>query len=123
MGKHNDVGKTGEDIAAKFLLDRNYIVLERNWRHGRAELDLIAMEGLTMVFLEVKTRSDDIFERPENAVRNKKRGLMIKAAMGYMYKTNHEHAIRFDVLSVVLRGDKPVQIDHFRDAFFPGLAD
>ena len=123
MGKHNDTGKRGEDLAAQFLEEKNYRLLERNWRHGRAELDIIAMDGKTMVFAEVKTRSDDIFERPENAVKNKKRGLMIKAAIGYMHKTKHENAIRFDILSVILRGGKDPQIDHFKDAFFPDLAE
>ena len=123
MGKHNDIGKRGEDLAAQFLENKNYQLLERNWRHGRAELDIIAMDGKTMVFAEVKTRSDDIFERPENAVKNKKRGLMIKAAIGYMHKTKHENAIRFDILSVILRGVAEPQIDHFKDAFFPDLAD
>ena len=122
MGKHNDTGKRGEDLAALFLEEKNYQLLERNWRHGRAELDIIAMDGKTMVFAEVKTRSDDIFERPENAVKNKKRGLMIKAAIGYMYKSKHENAIRFDILSVILRVGKDPQIDHFKDAFFPDLA-
>lgn len=123
MGKHNDLGKRGEDLAAQFLEEKNYHLLERNWRHGRAELDIIAMDGKTMVFAEVKTRSDDIFERPENAVKNKKRGLMIKAAIGYMHKSKHENAIRFDILSVILRGGKAPQIDHFKDAFFPDLAE
>ena len=123
MGKHNDTGKRGEDLAAQFLEEKNYRLLERNWRHGRAELDIIAMDGKTMVFAEVKTRSDDIFERPENAVKNKKRGLMIKAAIGYMHKTKHENAIRFDILSVILRGGKDPQLDHFKDAFFPDLAE
>ena len=123
MGKHNDLGKRGEDLAAQFLEEKNYQLLERNWRHGRAELDIIAMDGKTMVFVEVKTRSDDIFERPENAVKNKKRGLMIKAAIGYMHKSKHENAIRFDILSVILRGVATPQIDHFKDAFFPDLAD
>ena len=117
------MGKRGEDLAAQFLEEKNYQLLERNWRHGRAELDIIAMDGKTMVFAEVKTRSDDIFERPENAVKNKKRGLMIKAAIGYMHKSQHENAIRFDILSVILRGGKDPQIDHFKDAFFPDLAE
>ena len=57
------------------------------------------------------------------AVKNKKRGLMIKAAIGYMHKSQHENAIRFDILSVILRGGKDPQIDHFKDAFFPDLAE
>jgi putative endonuclease len=123
MGKHNELGQKGEDLAARYLSEKGFQILERNWRHGRAELDIIACDGETLVFVEVKTRSDDIFERPENAVNTRKRGLMIKAAIGYLHKSGYDKAIRFDVVSIILRGGKEAQIDYFRDAFFPELAE
>ena len=123
MGKHNELGQKGEDLAARYLTEKGFQILERNWRHGRAELDIIAFDGETLVFVEVKTRSDDVFERPENAVNTRKRNLMIKAAIGYMHKSGHDKAIRFDVVSVILRGGKEAQIDYFKDAFFPELAE
>jgi putative endonuclease len=84
MGKHNELGKKGEDIAADFLTRRNMIILDRNWRFGRTELDIVVMDGKTMVFVEVKTRSDDIHERPEDAVNPRKRQRITRTAIAYM---------------------------------------
>ena len=129
MAKHNDIGQRGEQLAADYLIQKNYTILDRNWRYGRAEIDIVAMNGSTLVFAEVKTRSDDLFERPESAVDDKKRRLLTRAAVAYMRKIGHEWAIRFDILAVVLKhfSEKTETdiffIDHFEDAFFPRLAD
>jgi putative endonuclease len=122
MAKHNEIGQFGEQKAADFLEQKGYTILDRNWRHGRAEIDIVAMDGATLVFGEVKTRSNDLFERPESAVDEKKRRLLTRAAVAYMRKIGHEWAIRFDILSVILR-DNTFYINHFEDAFFPQLAD
>jgi putative endonuclease len=122
MAKHNEIGLRGEQIATDYLEQKNYKILDRNWRYGRAEIDIVAMDGATLVFAEVKTRSNDLFERPESAVDDKKRRLLARAAVAYMRKIGHEWAIRFDILAVILRGDT-FFIDHFEDAFFPRLAD
>jgi putative endonuclease len=122
MAKHNEIGLRGEQIATDYLEQKNYKILDRNWRYGRAEIDIVAMDGATLVFAEVKTRSNDLFERPESAVDDKKRRLLARAAVAYMRKIGHEWAIRFDILAVILRGDI-FFIDHFEDAFFPRLAD
>jgi putative endonuclease len=122
MAKHNEIGQRGEQIATGYLEQKNYKILDRNWRYGRAEIDIVAMDGATLVFAEVKTRSNDLFERPESAVDDKKRRLLARAAVAYMRKIGHEWAIRFDILAVILRGDT-FFIDHFEDAFFPRLAD
>jgi putative endonuclease len=122
MAKHNEIGQRGEQIAAEFLEQKGYKILDRNWRYGRAEVDIVAMNGGTLVFAEVKTRSDDLFERPESAVDDKKRRLLARAAVAYMRKIGHEWAIRFDILAVILRGPN-FYVDHFEDAFFPRLAD
>jgi putative endonuclease len=122
MAKHNEIGQFGEQKAAEFLEQKGYKILDRNWRYGRAEIDIVAMDGATLVFGEVKTRSNDLFERPESAVDEKKRRLLTRAAVAYMRKIGHEWAIRFDILAVILRGPD-FYIDHFEDAFFPQLAD
>jgi putative endonuclease len=122
MAKHNEIGKMGEDIAYTYLVEQNIKVLERNWRYKRAEIDIVGLDNKTLVFIEVKTRTDDILDRPENAVDTRKRTLLIKAAIAYMHHIKHDWAIRFDILSIILRKEKP-QIDHFKDAFFPGLAE
>ena len=121
MGKHNEIGQQGEQAAADFLENKGYKILNRNWRYKRAELDIVAMDAQTMVFVEVKTRTDYTFDRPENAVDGKKQRLMTQAAIAYMSESGHDWAIRFDIVGVILRGDK-FYIDHYEDAFFPGLA-
>lgn len=121
MAKHNEIGQQGEQAAADFLEKKGYHILHRNWRHKRAELDIVAKERHTLIFVEIKTRTDYTFDKPENAVDGKKQRLMTQAAIAYMHESGHDGAIRFDIVSVILRGDK-FYIDHFEDAFFPGLA-
>jgi putative endonuclease len=123
MAKHNDIGQRGEQIATDYLIQKNYTILDRNWRHRRAEIDIVAMQGAVLVFAEVKTRSNDLFERPESAVDEKKRRLLTRAAVAYMRKIGHEWAIRFDIVAVVLKDENTFFVDHFEDAFFPRLAD
>ncbi|MDZ7876834.1 MAG: YraN family protein [Saprospiraceae bacterium] len=122
MAEHNEIGQRGEDIAADYLTQKNYTILDRNWRCGRAEIDVVAMHGTILVFAEVKTRSNDLFQRPESAVNEKKRRLLARAAVAYMRKIGHEWAIRFDIIAIV-KHDTQFFVDHFEDAFFPRLAD
>ena len=121
MGKHNEIGQQGEQAAAAFLEKKGCQILHRNWRYRKAELDIVMMDGKTLVFVEVKTRTDIVFDKPENAVDGKKQRLMTQAAIAYMAESGHEWAIRFDIVSIILRGDI-FYFDHFEDAFFPGLA-
>jgi putative endonuclease len=120
MGKHNDLGKKGEQTACDFLIEKNWEILEKNWRTGRAEVDIIAKDRHVLVFVEVKTRTNDIFEKPEEAVSTKKRRLMIRAAINYMLKINHDGAIRFDIIGIIIKNEKHF-IEHIPDAFFPGI--
>jgi putative endonuclease len=118
MAAHNDTGKKGEDLALAFLELKNYTILERNWRHRRSEVDIIAMYNKILVFVEVKTRSSDAFGRPEEFVSLKKQDLITRAAPIYMEKINHDWEIRFDVISILLFKDETYEIEHFEDAFF-----
>jgi putative endonuclease len=120
MASHNDLGKWGEERAVEFLRRAGYEILETNWRFSKAEVDIIAQDGEVLVFVEVKTRSDDFFGRPEVFVSAKKETFLAKAASHYMDKIGHHNEIRFDVISLIKKG-KSVEIQHFTDAFFPGL--
>jgi len=113
------VGAQGEDLATKFLQREGYAILQRNVRLGRGEIDIVAREGDTIVFVEVKTlrKSSEIF-RPEDNVTHDKQRHLIAAAKWYM--TQHRNALayyRFDVVSVVLPEDGKPEITLFRDAF------
>ena len=118
MAKHNILGEKGEAIAYDYLQQKGYRIVEQNWRHKRAEIDLIAWDQETLVFIEVKTRSNDLFGKPEDAVNPKKERLIIRAGQAYMEQVKYEWAIRFDIISILMRGENAASISHFEDAFF-----
>ncbi len=113
----HELGNQGEDAAYWYLREQGYIVVARNYRQtGGGEVDLIAWDGETLVFVEVKTRASD-FRAPEDAVGEEKRRRLIAAARDYRYRAHMRAAYRFDVISVQLNSDKPPLIEHFRSAF------
>jgi putative endonuclease len=109
-------GKEGEDVAAEFLTQKGYSVLERNYRYKHAEIDLIVKKGSFIVFVEVKTRSYSFYGEPEAFVDSKKASTVIRAAEQYTYENKYEGNIRFDIVSVKTGADP--EIVHFEDAFY-----
>ena len=118
MADHNELGQKGEDMAVKFLENKGYQVLEKNWRYKKAELDVICKKDEILIFVEVKTRTTTKYGMPEDFVSKSKRKLMFGAANAYMVKVGHEWEIRFDVISVIMNSLYPPKITHFEDAFF-----
>jgi putative endonuclease len=118
MAKHNELGVQGEALAVEYLQGLGYAILERNWRFKRAEVDIIAREGGTLVFVEVKARSRRNFGEPEEAVNPKKERLLADAAQAYAEKIGHDWALRFDIVSVLFLPEGPL-LRHYKDAFFP----
>lgn len=122
MAYHNEIGQLGEQLAANFLRANGYTILKRNWRINRIEIDIIAQtEEDTLVFVEVKTRSNPTAGAPEASVTPRKKQLLAVAASAYMKQTEQEWAFRFDLISVLMEMGKAPVIQHFEDAFFPGL--
>lgn len=120
--KHIETGKSGENIAADYLEQKGFRIVERNYRAGRGEIDLIAwVNDDLLVFIEVKTRSSDQFGGPEGAVTAKKQDLLARTAGIYMESIGYEWAIRFDIVAVLLVNNTVSEIRHVEDAFFPGL--
>jgi len=120
MAQHNEIGRLGEQLAEKYLKQNNYEILETNWRYSRAEIDIIAKENGVLVFVEVKSRSNDRFGNPEDSISEKKRSFLADAATRYMEIIGHEWEIRFDVISLIISTPEKYTIDHFKDSFFPG---
>lgn len=118
MAEHNDKGVDGEELAAAYLTQKGYTVLERNWRFGREEIDIIAQEKDMLVVVEVKTRSGSFFGEPEEFVDKQKQRHLIKAVNGYIEKNNLDLEVRFDIIGVILSG-KNHKINHIEDAFHP----
>lgn len=124
MTEKQRLGRQGEDHALAHLKAAGYQLLERNWRHGKAEIDLIMNDGECLVFIEVKTRSTDAFGHPLEFVRKRQTQLLSTAAAAYMEQINHDWEIRFDLVSLIIyREDQSYQLEHVKDAFFPGLHD
>ena len=120
MAEHNEIGKSGEDYALEYLLKKDFDILEKNWRHNKDEVDLIAVHNNCLVIIEVKTRSTLYFGEPQIFVNKKKQAFMIRAANAYIMKKDIDLETRFDIISVILSGDK-VSIKHIEDAFYPTL--
>lgn len=120
MTESHNLGKKGEDQAVKHLADAGYKILRRNWRSGKLEIDIIAENKDFIVFAEVKTRSEDFLEDPRTAITREKQRSMIFAAENYIKWNNIDKESRFDVITVVKKGDSFV-IDHIENAFYPTL--
>lgn len=108
----------GEDIAAEYLLSQNFMILARNWRFKRSELDIIAQEHDALVFVEVKTRNSSNFGQPESFITARKELFMQEAASAYMEQQQYNWEIRFDVIGIVLNPDGTHELNHYRDVFF-----
>jgi len=112
-------GNTGEEVALSFLESKGWKIAARNWRWKYGELDIIAWDtDNTLVFVEVKTRSNDYFGGPEAAMNIRKRNRIIRSAAAYMQTIGYEWKIRFDLVSVIHNNDELKQIRHIEDAFF-----
>ena len=116
MSEHNDIGREGEDVAASYLMQNGYRIVARNWRYGPKEIDIVARDGETMVFVEVKTRSTLAFELPQEAVTKKKMKNLVEAADAYMIQNNIDLEGRFDIVGV-LNGNPPKVIEHIAGAW------
>lgn len=119
MAIQQELGQQGEDIAAGYLLQKGYEILDRNWRSRRREIDLIVYKDGLLVFVEVKCRSPRFWAEPCRAVGRTKQQRLVKAAHAYVMQKNLSWEVRFDVISVVLRN--PVEVEHIENAFYPLL--
>ncbi|WP_430816735.1 YraN family protein [Carboxylicivirga sp. RSCT41] len=120
MARHNELGRTGEAIAADYLEKKGFEILERNWVNKRKELDLIAMHNDYLVIIEVKTRTTDGWEHPKEAITKTKINAIVDATEAYIYQTNTLNEVRFDVVTLIPKGDDWI-IEHIEEAFHPGL--
>src|ERR1700749_4821384 len=118
MAQHLDLGRKGESLAKTHLESLGYEILDENWTHGKAEIDLIAWKDRVIIFAEVKTRTGTGFGLPEDFVDNRKQRLMADAADEYIYIMNHQGEVRFDIISVLFRGEN-YTLKNIEDAFWP----
>lgn len=120
MAQHNDFGTQGEDIAIDFLRRKGYIIMDRNWRSGHKEIDIVACKDDTVVFVEVKARANAFYGNPEDAVTRRKMHLLVLAADAYLRYNAIDLEVRFDVITIIGTSEKPY-IRHYEHAFRPGI--
>jgi len=112
------LGRDGEDAAHRFLQAAGLVIVARNYSTpgGTAEVDLVAREAETLVFVEVKTRATGEFGAPDRAIDSEKRSKIRRAARQYTRRAGHDPAlIRFDTVSIVMTPER--RLEHVRDAW------
>lgn len=116
MAQHNELGKKGEQIAVDFLLKNDYIILEKNYRYLKAEVDIIAKKEDIIAAIEVKTRTSNYFGNPEEFVNPKKIKLLLSAMDNYVVERDLDMEVRFDIIAIITNKNK-TSIEHLEDAF------
>ncbi len=115
-GKNSNLGKEGEDKAVNFLTSKGYNILERNYKSIFGEIDIIAKEGKTIVFIEVKSRKNYSFGTPIEQISWNKQQHIIKIALTYLKKNQLQNQpVRFDVIGIF-----PNKIELIKNAFESG---
>ncbi len=119
MAQHNDLGKWGEQAVAEYLTAKGYAIVERNWRCGKIEIDIIASRGTDIVFVEVKTRREPS-ANPFESVTRAKEQMLLRGANAFMQQCNPALSPRIDVAAV--EGDEHnYRIEYVEDAVRPRL--
>ncbi|MDZ7617644.1 MAG: YraN family protein [Patescibacteria group bacterium] len=120
------LGRRGEELAARYLRRRGYQILARGqaWKGG--ELDIVALLGKTIVFVEVRTRQSDVPMRPEESVDLNKQRRLTRLAVGYLKRHRlFDYPARFDVIAIVWPDGGRPEVRHIENAFsavgFPGF--
>lgn len=116
MAIHNNIGKEGEKIASAFLKRKGYSIIHSNYRLSYLEIDLIAEDNEELVFIEVKTRTDNNFDAALLSVDYNKEQKLINAANYYLELLSIEIPIRFDVIAII-KNHKKWSVLHHMDAF------
>jgi putative endonuclease len=120
MSESHDLGVKGEELATDYLKNNGFRILGKNWKWGKNEIDIIAEDSQFIIFVEVKTRTDEFLEHPVNAVTREKQKSIIFAADGYLRINRIDKESRFDIITVIIKKDD-FSIDHIKDAFYPTL--
>lgn len=118
--KENKVtGNRGEDLAQFFLEDLGFKILERNFTSNMGEIDIIAKDGDTLVFVEVKSRTQGLFGAPCESVNEPKQNQIYNVAKYYLYiKKLIDPKLRFDVVEVFMLGDYDYRVNYIQDVIF-----
>jgi putative endonuclease len=117
MAEHNKLGDLGEELAVEHLVKNGYDILERNYTYQKAEVDIIAQKGDTLVVVKVKTRSTTDFGNPQDFLKPKQIKRLVMAVDAYINENDLDVEVRFDIIAIVIEG-KTVDLEHLEDAFY-----
>jgi putative endonuclease len=118
MAAKDELGRRGEDLAAKHLIDSGFLVIDRNWRCPQGEIDLIATIGDETVFVEVKTRSSLAYGNPLEAVTASKLARLRRLAAAWCEAHPGTHdRVRIDVIGIVAPTHGLIEIEHLERVF------
>lgn len=115
---HLETGVVGEELAVAYLQQKDYVILERNWRCKHFEIDIIATHENLLVFVEVKTRNSLAFGYPEESISKIKMKRLKLAAAHYHFHHPRFKRIQFNVISILLQEQKTAAIEMFEDVYF-----
>ncbi len=118
MAQHIETGKTGESLAAEWLAANDFTIIQRNWRHHRYEVDIIAGRKAILHFIEVKTRRSVAFGNPEESVSKKKLEHVMEGAAGWLHRRPAYHRVQYDVLAITLQKNTAPEYVLFEDVYF-----
>ena len=107
-----DLGRYGEHVAERHYRGLGCDILARNWRHGQDELDLVVLDGVVLVFVEVKARTTDEGGEGYYAVNRRKKRALRRAARGWLREIGGAEHLRFDVVEVLVCHKGAVRILH-----------
>lgn len=121
MAAHNELGKWGEEMAAEYLQQKGYRIIERDWRSGNRDIDIIAQapDLSTLVFVEVKTRKNEVVMRAADAVNPTKARNIALSANNYVKMCRVDALLRFDIITIVGTNAQNMKLEHIIDAFNP----
>jgi putative endonuclease len=118
MAAHNEFGKAGEQMAAEWLEQQGFQVISRNWKSGRYEVDIIACREGILHFIEVKSRHDDRFGKPEDWVDWKKGSHLLSAGEAFQYKYPKWKQVQYDILSILLTPESKREFFFIEDVYW-----
>lgn len=120
MEHKKTIGNQGEELAAAHLRKKGYDIRATNWFYKHKEIDIVAVKDQQLIIVEVKTRTSDYFEMPNEMIPRKKQKFLIHAANAYIEKYNLEMETRFDAVFVIYKNGH-AKIQHIERAFEPHL--
>lgn len=120
LNKEKQLGQRGEDAAARYLEEQcGYTILDRNYGRTTGEIDIIAKDGDTWVFIEVKTRTSFYYGWPSEAVEKRKQRKMGRTAEAYLYYHHGwDRPCRFDVIEIIQDPRQELKLNHIKNAFW-----